>query len=439
MTSDVPRTTARDLFRSPEPQASTPRKLTRCGRRPSALPNEIDSLSLTGDGPTQIRPRSSPLVTTWPPDASDAAGRPPAVPMTEQQRSAVASQAAASLCQQYLARSERYRLIQPLNDLGCRSNKHWFLVHDQLVKTERLLTITSVTHRPALLQQSDRVKTLRDRLTRAKHPYLLPVLDVDLLDLPQGYPAVVVITPCSHSGSLRDILYKCAWDRDWSEKYDRPPAERLRLPVSQVRRLALQLVEAILHLRRSGIALSFGHLHAGNVIVQNGVARLSDLEASLLEYSPSDCSMNLPGSDVLCIGSLMYEMVAGRLPGPRGPTPADLAQLDDETRSQLGPVLEFIFDNPGGHEPGLDVLPHLEFFRDVHLRELARRPPSLTEIKVLTPVRTPETGQFGASEHSVARSPQRRRKRSSSMPGHSCKELQELRRMHEHLSQLELR
>ena len=61
----VRRTTARDLFRSPEPQASTPRKLTRCGRRPSALPNEIDGLSLTGDGPTQIRPRSSPLVTTW--------------------------------------------------------------------------------------------------------------------------------------------------------------------------------------------------------------------------------------------------------------------------------------------------------------------------------------------------------------------------------------
>ena len=51
-------------------------------------------------------------------------------------------------------------------------------------------------------------QTLRDRLTRAKHPYLLPVLDADLLDLPQGYPAVVVISPCSHAGSLRDILYK---------------------------------------------------------------------------------------------------------------------------------------------------------------------------------------------------------------------------------------
>ena len=59
------RTTARDLFRSPEPQASTPRKLTRCGRRPSALQAELDCLSLSGDAATPIRSRSSPPACTW--------------------------------------------------------------------------------------------------------------------------------------------------------------------------------------------------------------------------------------------------------------------------------------------------------------------------------------------------------------------------------------
>ena len=55
----------------------------------------------------------------------------------------------------------------------------------------------------------------------------------------------------------------------------------------------------------------------------------------MLEYSPSDFSANLPASDVLCIGVLMFEMAAGRQPGPRGPTAADLALLDAETRSQV--------------------------------------------------------------------------------------------------------
>ncbi|XP_037092474.1 slowpoke-binding protein-like [Pollicipes pollicipes] len=355
----------------------------------------------------------------------------------EQQRSEVASQVAGSLCRQYLARSDRYQLVQPLNDLGCRSNKHWFLVQDLLVKTERLLTITSVTHRPPLLQQSSRAKLLKERLMSAKHPYLLPVLDADLIELPQGYPVVIIITPRGPSGSLRDIMHKTAWDRDWSDKYEAVDTERLRLPLSQVRRLSLQLVEALLHLRRTGFAATFGHLHAGNIMVQNGVARLADLEAALLEYEPCAWLGPAPPSDELAVGALIYQMASGRQTGPRGPTPAEMALLDHETRSQLGPVMEFIFDSPGGRHPSLDMLPRLEFFRDVQLRELARRPPSLTEMKVAV-VGPVEPGQPCApgQEHVVTRSPQRRRKRSSSMPGGSSQELQEFRRMHEQFSKI---
>ena len=44
------------------------------------------------------------------------------------------------------------------------------------------------------------------------------------------------------------------------------------LPMSQVQRLGRQILEALLFLRDRGIP-SHGHLHSGNVIIQNGVAR----------------------------------------------------------------------------------------------------------------------------------------------------------------------
>lgn len=43
--------------------------------------------------------------------------------------------------------------------------------------------------------------------------------------------------------------------------------------MSQVQRLGRQILEALLFLRERGFP-SHGHLHSGNVILQNGVARL---------------------------------------------------------------------------------------------------------------------------------------------------------------------
>jgi PX domain-containing protein kinase-like protein len=42
--------------------------------------------------------------------------------------------------------------------------------------------------------------------------------------------------------------------------------------MSQVQRLGRQILEALMFLRGRGIT-SHGHLHTGNVILQNGVAR----------------------------------------------------------------------------------------------------------------------------------------------------------------------
>jgi len=59
------------------------------------------------------------------------------------------------------------------------------------------------------------------------------------------------------------------WQDDWGQKY-RQRSEGL--PLLQVQRLGRQILEALLFLQEKGFP-PFGHLHSGNVIIQNGVAR----------------------------------------------------------------------------------------------------------------------------------------------------------------------
>lgn len=59
------------------------------------------------------------------------------------------------------------------------------------------------------------------------------------------------------------------WNEPWNRKYTK---KSTCLPQSQVQRLGRQILEALLFLRERGFP-SHGHLHSGNVILQNGVAR----------------------------------------------------------------------------------------------------------------------------------------------------------------------
>lgn len=65
------------------------------------------------------------------------------------------------------------------------------------------------------------------------------------------------------------IDLQAQWNEPWNRKYTR---KATGLPMSQVQRLGRQILEALMFLRGRGIT-SHGHLHTGNVILQNGVAR----------------------------------------------------------------------------------------------------------------------------------------------------------------------
>lgn len=68
---------------------------------------------------------------------------------------------------------------------------------------------------------------------------------------------------------------------EWSHKYS-TRGKGLTLP--QIQRMGRQILEALVFLKERGFP-TVTHLHSGNVVIQNGVARLAGLENTLLGFT----------------------------------------------------------------------------------------------------------------------------------------------------------
>ncbi|KAJ8959119.1 hypothetical protein NQ318_022376 [Aromia moschata] len=159
-----------------------------------------------------------------------------------------------------------------------------FTVQDNVLGAERLLTLAPLpSHCPLSPSQATR-DTFLELFRGLQHPYVHPVLDVEFWDA-----GVAVVTPLNPSGSLKDLIYGSVWHEAYDKKYAS---------------------------RGGGFALE-----DGNVIIQNGVARLAGLENTLLGASPRCPSFS---ETTLSFGYLLFEMTAGyELAGPHGrPSPA---------------------------------------------------------------------------------------------------------------------
>uniref|UniRef100_A0A1B0CV79 Uncharacterized protein n=2 Tax=Lutzomyia longipalpis TaxID=7200 RepID=A0A1B0CV79_LUTLO len=149
------------------------------------------------------------------------------------------------------------------------------------VRTDRLMTLLPIPPDCVALEELPPSQCLKgvfmELLGSLQHPYIYPVLDLGFVNFESRNYACLV-TPFNPRGSLKDLIYKSQWNEAWCRKYTR---KSTCLPISQVQRLGRQILEALLFLRERGFS-SHGHLHSGNVILQNGVARLSGLENGIL-------------------------------------------------------------------------------------------------------------------------------------------------------------
>ncbi|CAH1116176.1 unnamed protein product, partial [Phaedon cochleariae] len=269
-------------------------------------------------------------------------------------------------CKQNLEDNERYELKTQLEDIGSRPEKHWFIVQDNTLGAERLLALIPLPSTCPLTPSRSTRDALIELFRGLQHPYVHPVLDVEFW---RG--EVAVISPVNPAGSLKDLIYGASWFEDYEKKYR---ARGEGLSVRTIQCLGRQIIEGLIFLRNRYFPPIY-HLHSGNVIIQNGVARLAGLENPLLGVSSHACAHACvtsahvcPAPAALAFGRLLFEMATGREPPPGAPTLALLRLGLERGEPRVAEALEFIFREGGA--PSLEELARCELFRGVELREL---------------------------------------------------------------------
>ncbi|XP_015596851.1 slowpoke-binding protein isoform X2 [Cephus cinctus] len=317
---------------------------------------------------------------------------------------------ALSICQTYIQGSSRYNLIKQLNNVGSRVDKHWFAVRDTTLKADRLITLVPLNKNCSLSICPSTKDILNNLFLALQHPYICPVLDLEFVEFEsQNY--VILVQPINQ-GSLKDLIYgieRNCWNEDWSQKY----ATRGKgLPLPQIQQMGRQILEALMFLKERGFP-TVTHLHSGNVIVQNGVARLAGLENTLLTFTsrihPVVTSRLSHTSfiDTICFGHVLFEMCAGYELCTFKPTPVHLSDLDKYP--QVVELLDLIFEQQSSRYPTVEELLLHDLFRNIDLREMRSAPvtifrPTLTPsiINLLDGIKRQNTGKSRHRSHSTS-------------------------------------
>lgn len=282
-------------------------------------------------------------------------------------------ESSALAARSYLRGHQRYSLLEHLRDIGSRIDKNWFIIRDSSVKTDRLMTLQPYDEQCPVPVTPGTREALMELFQALHHPYIYPVLDVDFANI-SSHTYVITVIPHNNKGTLKDLIYKSHWQDDWGEKYQQ---RSTGLPVTQVQRLGRQVLEALLFLQDRGFP-PCGHLHSGNVILQNGVARLSGVENTLLGLTSRIYPIikrrlrdNRDAIDSVCFGHVLFEMCAGYELSAAHPTPKHLDDI--ASYPQVVQVLEYIFGN-GDQYPSIEEILCMDFFRNLDLREMRAAP-----------------------------------------------------------------
>uniref|UniRef100_A0AAQ4QTV9 PX domain containing serine/threonine kinase n=1 Tax=Gasterosteus aculeatus aculeatus TaxID=481459 RepID=A0AAQ4QTV9_GASAC len=233
----------------------------------------------------------------------------------------------------------KWEVLEPLKDNGWRIRKKYFLIKNKEQPKERYLLSWT--------------------------PYVCPLLFSSTSE-----SSALLIRPFSERGSLRDHICKVKPRESYLKKYCNPKKSQ-GLQLQDVKLYGRQILEGLKLLHDGGVF--FGHLHASNVIVDDGVCRLADVENGVLGV-PSALrpaftqlrKINTTESiDVFCFGRLLYEMVYGR---PPDAVPVD--QYPDDPDAAVVSVLQSILSTEACKSgmPSVSQLIRTPLFGDVQLQ-----------------------------------------------------------------------
>ncbi|XP_008303400.1 PX domain-containing protein kinase-like protein isoform X3 [Stegastes partitus] len=258
----------------------------------------------------------------------------------------------------------KWEVLEPLRDMGWRIRKKYFLIKNKEQPKERYL-LSWVDLGPDKFLSDKDLQSAMKLLTGLSTPYLCPLLFSSTSE-----SSALLIRPFSERGSLRDHICKVKPRESYLKKYCNPKkSQGLELP--HVKLYGRQILEGLKLLHDGGVV--FGHLHASNVIVDEGVCRLTDVENGMLGV-PSALrpaftqlrKINTTESiDVFCFGHLLYEMTYGR---PPDSVPVD--QFPDAPYTAVVPVLQSILSTEAckSRMPTVSQLIQSPLFSDVPLQ-----------------------------------------------------------------------
>ncbi|XP_073325138.1 PX domain-containing protein kinase-like protein isoform X2 [Pagrus major] len=258
----------------------------------------------------------------------------------------------------------KWEVLEPLRDMGWRIRKKYFLIKNKELPKERYL-LSWVDLGPDKFLSDKDLQSAMKLLTSLSTPYLCP-----LLFSSTGESSALLIRPFSERGSLRDHICKVKPRESYLKKYCNPKKSQ-GLELQQIKQYGRQILEGLKLLHDGGVF--FGHLHASNVIVDDGVCRLMDVENGMLgvpsALRPAFTQLRKINStesiDVFCFGHLLYEMTYGR---PPDSVPID--QYPAVPYTTVVSVLQSILSTEACKSgmPTVSELIQTPLFSDVHLQ-----------------------------------------------------------------------
>ncbi|CAH0401203.1 unnamed protein product [Chilo suppressalis] len=198
-----------------------------------------------------------------------------------------------------------YELKGPLNDIGWRIRKHYFLVTE--VENKLNCMLSWQTYGPDKHLSDNDLQSAFKSLQNISHPHIDQILAIHNLE-----SGAYVVRRIHENGSLRDILYGTEYSKNHLVKYGNPKV-RKPLTLGQIAHYGNQILQALRFLHDKGMA--HGHLHPGNIAIVNQRVLLLDIENILLGvpclYRPQLLHLRLATPDAVdmyCFGLTLYEM-----------------------------------------------------------------------------------------------------------------------------------
>ncbi|XP_026320867.1 PX domain-containing protein kinase-like protein [Hyposmocoma kahamanoa] len=270
----------------------------------------------------------------------------------------------------------RYDLKTPLPDIGWRVRKHYFIVTDRDTRTNCLLSWQNYGPDRHLCDKD--LQTAFKSIQNISHPFIDSILAINNLET-----GAYVVRRIHESGTVRDMLYGTDYTKNHLSKYGNP---KVRKPFTsgQIAHYGYQMLVALKFLHEKG--LPHGHIHPGNIAIENQKVQLLDLENILMGVPCHDRpyllelrkTSSMEAVDVYCFGRTLYEMAFAE---PLDQYYRDIypSGIYEDFESVLRYCLSAVSSKHG--VPKLDSLLRLPFFTRSVLNGITPRDDSRAHLK----------------------------------------------------------